>query len=661
MLPSSSLAHTATTTTTTSLHIPMEALKKKYEDYQGTYEQLSTKYENAIKEKMLMKLERDRLASRVAGLGAQLRQIEGGGGGGGGAQLFGDYPTAEGELARLGPGRTWTGPGMMVVRQGETATFPLAFCPTWACQMFGKLVLTNAQSGDTFEFRLMGVGEEPLAAEHVELECRARETITHNFAVPNTGSGADGGATFDVESDIAHVSGLPSIEVGEGETGDYELTFHPLLGGTYSGSITFKNQRTGHFVWYTVSLEVESPEAEDTLELKSFVRQAVSVDVSLSNPLNKAVEFDVTIKGEGLLGDPTLTLGPKAEATYELLFSPLLPGVEVGSVVFGSAQLGEVWYSLNLTAEPAPPVQLPEVRCAVGSTKSQPLVLENPTGNQVTLRGTVTNRTNFALDPPVVTLEPYEAGQAMLEYTPSSLDVVESTTVVFKSARLGEWVFEASGRGGKPSNMPPVEVTASVGTRISSSFLFRNPFAQALHVRVTQRADAPGALEEGESNRFELLMKRPDATVPAFGTLQVPFSYAPQRIEESRATIDVSGTTDEQEAAAAAGAAAGADGGGLRWVFPLRGVAEAARTSRVIRLSCKARERAQELVELELEGVAGPGGRDSDGSELTAESFRHELVVPEGRRPFIERALTVVPLALAPRSSTTKPNSVIVR
>lgn len=47
-------------------------LKKKYEDYQGQFEMLSTKYENAIKEKMLMKLEKDRLLAKVENLEANL-------------------------------------------------------------------------------------------------------------------------------------------------------------------------------------------------------------------------------------------------------------------------------------------------------------------------------------------------------------------------------------------------------------------------------------------------------------------------------------------------------------------------------------------------------------------------------------------------------------
>ena len=43
---------------------------------QPPLQMMRAKYETAMKEKMLMKLERDRLASRVAALEAQLRQLE---------------------------------------------------------------------------------------------------------------------------------------------------------------------------------------------------------------------------------------------------------------------------------------------------------------------------------------------------------------------------------------------------------------------------------------------------------------------------------------------------------------------------------------------------------------------------------------------------------
>lgn len=51
-------------------------LKRTYEQYQETFKTLSNNYETAVKEKMLMKLEKDRLIARVENLDNNLKQIE---------------------------------------------------------------------------------------------------------------------------------------------------------------------------------------------------------------------------------------------------------------------------------------------------------------------------------------------------------------------------------------------------------------------------------------------------------------------------------------------------------------------------------------------------------------------------------------------------------
>lgn len=47
------------------------------------------------------------------------------------------------------------------------------------------LVLTNKTTGEIYEYELKGIGEEPLAEDHIVLECKARETTKHIFKIPN--------------------------------------------------------------------------------------------------------------------------------------------------------------------------------------------------------------------------------------------------------------------------------------------------------------------------------------------------------------------------------------------------------------------------------------------------------------------------------------------
>ena len=54
----------------------IKRLKKHYENYEPTLKQLQHKYEIAMKEKMLTKLERDRLATKVGNLESTLKLLE---------------------------------------------------------------------------------------------------------------------------------------------------------------------------------------------------------------------------------------------------------------------------------------------------------------------------------------------------------------------------------------------------------------------------------------------------------------------------------------------------------------------------------------------------------------------------------------------------------
>ena len=148
------------------------------------------------------------------------------------------------------------------------------------------------------------------------VNCKARERLVHKFKVRNPTASP---ITFAVESDISHVSGDSQIVVPQKGSAEYKLTLHPLLGGLYSGSITF-TAPDGSYQWYTVEVNAESPDPEQILELSTFVRKAVAVEIGLENPLDEPIMFDVRLTGDGLLGDPTFLLSAREAATMSFSF-----------------------------------------------------------------------------------------------------------------------------------------------------------------------------------------------------------------------------------------------------------------------------------------------------------------------------------------------------
>lgn len=478
--------------------------------------------------------------------------------------------------------RAFQGGKSVKVPHGSEGSYKLKYRPDWVTDTdkphSAQLTLSNATTGEDYIFDLKGTAEEPLAEDHVSIPCQARQRMVHKFRVKNTTSKPQ---VYSVESDLTAacgVSGVPSIEVPPKSHVMYELVLRPLLGGQYNGSITFTGP-DGAYQWYTVEIDATPAAPEQTLDLQSMVRRAISVEIALENPLkDDAVEFDVALQGEGLLGDSQFSLGPKETATYELLFAPLLPGNEIGSIVFSNSKLGEVWYELNLFATEPQPVALKEMKCAVGTKIRQKIFVENPSSEEITLQCTSTNTLNFRVVPGIITLPPYgkTAGGANtnspskslnslpvleVEYAPSSLDQRQDATLILRdpSGNVSNWEFLVSGRGDAPSVMEPVVVYSAITVRASSTFSFRNPFPEDITVRVEMKIDAEDS--EKNSEAFTLLLKHPLCKIVAFGSLQIPFIFVPNAISEYNATVII-----ERPAG---------DTGSLCWQYPIRGVAEA--------------------------------------------------------------------------------------
>ncbi|KAE9083214.1 hypothetical protein PF010_g21298 [Phytophthora fragariae] len=569
------------------------------------------------------------------------------------------------------PASMFSGPPSLVVPAKRSATYPLTFTPSWIYHETRTFVLLNTATQQQFEFELSGYGEEPLAQDHIGLNCQARSSIVHNFdvfALPGgNGSGdANAAQVFKVESDLRDVVGASTLTVpasagGSNRVVKYPLTFSPLVSGSYFGSVTFTNEATSEYLWYTVEASVSPPDPETTLEMRAPVRGAVGIEIGLANPLDSETTFAVELRGLGLLGPSTFTLEARQSGVYELVYSPLLVTTgngEEGAILFSSDAVGQFWYRLNLVAEPAAAQELDDMSCAVGDVCTQPLWLQNPSNQELQLQYRVTNTRNFSIKgssasnngntsvktPTRVLLPPFGRASVVVEYTPSSLSDFESTSIVFYEKDVAsDWEFTIRGRGRAPSVMKPLVVTARVNEAASTLFTFKNPFAGPLRVDVKLVADdldgngSPPS-PRGASPVFDMLLKKRRVLLESFGLLQVPISFLPRAVSETRAQLVVHGGDDYAE---------------LEWTYPLRGVAEAPIHPRVLAvLACQARDAVEKRVECEL--LAAP--EDMVPSD---ETFSVEWEIDAGRfgpmatPAAIERALTVTPLPVASSSRST--------
>jgi len=506
-------------------------------------------------------------------------------------------------------GEGFSGPRDVTVSAHSTQQYPLTFKPAWFGDYNGSLQLTIAQTNETNTYELKGIAEEPLAEGHLVLESQARKSVARTLKVPNILGGET--CKYKIFSDLPYVSGNDTLTVGAGKSSMYELTLSPQKSGTINGSLTF-TAPNGQYTWFTVEMRVDKPPAEETLDVSCRVREAVVVQIFLTNPLEDSADFDVVLKGQGLLGASRLVAAGGSTQTYELLYSPLLEASgEEGSVHFVSDTLGEFWYGLNLSATASPAAEVPLMVCEVGSRTSTMLSVDNPTGEEVVLVAGSSNPRNFSVSPAHVLLPPFASAQFAVEYCPSSLAETELADVILTDPAAGTWEFKCSGHGQAPTQFDTVPITATVGQTASSMVAFVNPFRVGSTVSVRLETEEAAGV-------FAVMLKRHRGIgLPPFATLQIPVSFTPQKMVEHRAVLVV-----EME-------------DGLAWRYPLTGVSEAPASGSVFRYTTRARNVLEETMEVSLAGlgeVAGP------------EPFTFDLVTNDADRAAVRRALTMTAL-----------------
>jgi hypothetical protein len=121
------------------------------------------------------------------------------------------------------------------------------------------------------------------------LNCIAKQKTTTVLNVPNP---TDKEVKYTVWTDLQNAVGIKEIVVQPKKNYPYSLEITPLLGGVYTASITFVDQEQRYY-WWTVEVRTDSPPPSETIDMRAKIRKAASAEISLHNPQNEPITFDV--------------------------------------------------------------------------------------------------------------------------------------------------------------------------------------------------------------------------------------------------------------------------------------------------------------------------------------------------------------------------------
>lgn len=358
------------------------------------------------------------------------------------------------------------------------------------------------------------------------------------------------------------------------------------------GSVTVRTP-DGRYLWYLVEVRAAPPAAERAIELSAHVRAAALLEIEVANPSRGAVEFSVSLEGDGLLGEPTLPIGAGvASAKYSLMFSPLLAGAWEGAVSFVNPSAGQFWYQLRLTASQPAAEALGLLEVPLGQTGSHLVSIDNPLPEPLSLRAVSSSPHDWSVAAAAggpLRAPPFGRLELLLQYAPCSLGVEAAATLQLVHPSLAPWEFAVRGLGLPPARMEGLEVSAELHALASVSATFVNPLRAPVTVGVA--LEAPPGCPDG---LFALLARRTSGITVAPGArLQLPFSYEAADMTERHATLVV-----RSEAKPA----------GLVWEYPIVAYAESRPNMAALSLSVRARQTLQTMLELPLPGVGEAGG-----------------------------------------------------
>ena len=157
--------------------------------------------------------------------------------------------------------------------------------------------------------------------------------------------------------------------------------------------------------------------------------------------------------------------------------------------------------------------------------------------------------------------------------------------------------------------MEPQPISTAVGSNTSSMLSFKNPFKEPAQVSVHM---------EGEDSKiFALLLKRNKFNVGPLGILQIPYSFSPDTMTESKAIIVVSMSKQ------------------LVWKYPLRGIAESASNQIDFYFRTKARRPFEDTLKINLPGFNQVQDDDKFNFEINVLTESHKGLID--RSVFIDQ------------------------
>ncbi|XP_055987073.1 cilia- and flagella-associated protein 47 [Sorex fumeus] len=481
------------------------------------------------------------------------------------------------------------GPPIIYIGPNKKTSYPLTFKPILECEILGKLTLVNIADTMKHIFQIRGIGKPPLAIENIALDCPVGIDTKRTIMVPNHTKSI---LTYKVTSDLSIVWGSPAITVQPDNLVPYVIHINPWKRGHYKGMITFtvlskqeidlqeqlqqkqrkdsvvpREHRRGSVyrrrvsliptvfnkpptddslknlrVWFCIDINSTPGLPTDIFEIQGTALEPLFVEIPLHNTQDKILHIDVLLS-PALSGMKEVDLSPLENSSYSLQITTAVAGSCEEKIVFQPENSFEFWYLLRLTTDSPKPTTISELQCEIGKYISQNITLNNPTHQELELKGRSTNPINFILNLSELSqlvIPPFSSMEVSFNYYPSTLGKNDQQgSIIFSCSQFKEWVFNVSGMGLYPVSLNIERVSTYIRLPKYVLIQFQNPTMEEVIVDITltnEETPENFIIDDFWNDFFERtsvfilsddLPKPHETRLPPRGKLNIPVLFIP--------------------------------------------------------------------------------------------------------------------------------------
>jgi len=430
----------------------------------------------------------------------------------------------------------WSGAEVLEVPPGSTGTYELSYCPLTMTKEDEKhqgSVFFPLPDGTAILYSLDGVSEPPTAADVItkSLPCKSPQVIElevknwlkqpQRFRVDiRPAEGTDPSTKF---------AGHQHVDVPGGQARDFRLQFYAYKEATYNAEVHFINDKTGEYLFYTLTLKTEPAGTLDSIALHAPLRQLTSHNLPLANPLDTPVTFTAAVNNGEVSVPSSLTVEANSKAELPIEWRPLLPKETTSQLTLQSAELGAYTYDLRLVALPAGETKSMTFKCALGSLQSLRYRFQHFLRKADTYKLTLASKDGSPVDFETEATVAAPAAESStgaevavdVTFEPSSMRSAEATLTI-SSAEGGEYTCELHGEVLPPRPQGPILIKSGGTAQVS----FKNVFQQQAEFSFV-------------SDNAAFTIAKPKEVVPGKKATQIAVSFKPPA--EGAAGAKVSG------------------------------------------------------------------------------------------------------------------------